>query len=113
MLFNRTQNKVITQNIVLADSFILRLKGLSLTNRKPVDTAWIFPECQIIHMFFMFFPIGLIYLDRQKQVVRCIDRIKPWRISPFVKKAYYIVEVLPEVTQNVNVGDQLEFESLS
>ncbi|MFH1429779.1 MAG: DUF192 domain-containing protein [Candidatus Margulisiibacteriota bacterium] len=112
MLFNKTQNKVITKNTVLANSFLRRLKGLSLTSSKPIDTAWIFPKCQIIHMYFMFFPLGLIYLDRQKKVVKCVKRIKPWTISPFVRKAHYVVEVLPEVTQNINVGDLLEFESL-
>jgi hypothetical protein len=95
--------------VVVAESFFQRLKGLSFTRTLDPDTAWVFPRCQIVHMFFMQYPLGLIYLDRNKIVVRVVERIDPWRIAPYVREAYYVVEVVPEKTRGLRVGARWGF----
>ena len=37
--------------------------------------------CSSIHMFFMRFPIDVIFLDRNDTVVKIVHAIKPWRTA--------------------------------
>lgn len=53
---------------------------------------WIEP-CNSIHMFFMRFPIDVLFLDREGQVKRVLLNLKPWRISPIVFGARTCVEL--------------------
>ena len=105
MLVNQANNLVLAAKTNIATNFWQRFIGLSYRKELSADTVLIFPNCQIIHMFFMFFPLGLIFLNTDKEVVQVVKSISPWKISPHVKKAYYLIEGNPEVTKHVNVGD--------
>ena len=63
-----------------------------------------------IHMFFMFFSIGVIWLDAQRRVV---DKrlAKPWQpvIAPRTPAQYYL-EANPHVLARVELGDVLTFD---
>ena len=37
--------------------------------------------CSSIHMFFMRFPIDVVFLDRNNVVVKVVHGIKPWRMA--------------------------------
>jgi len=37
--------------------------------------------CSSIHMFFMRFPIDVVFLDRDNVVVKVVHGIKPWRMA--------------------------------
>jgi len=111
MLKNETQNKHLATNVVLATTFGRRLKGLSFSKKLSPDTVWIFPHCQIIHMFFMRFPLGLIFLDQKKAVIHIVKTINPWKISPYVKNAYYVIEACPEIMENIQIGETLAWEN--
>jgi uncharacterized membrane protein (UPF0127 family) len=62
-----------------------------------------------ITMFFVFFPIAVVWLDRDKRVV---DRVlaRPFRphYAPRLPAKYY-VEGHPSLLDRVQTGDQLEF----
>ena len=79
--------------IKLADTFISRLKGL-MFRRKPLDKEglWIKP-CNSIHMCFMFFPIDVVFLDKDKRVVRMVEELKPWRLIPPVAHSKSVLEL--------------------
>jgi uncharacterized membrane protein (UPF0127 family) len=64
----------------------------------------------IIHMFFVFFSIAVVWLDAERRVV---DKVlaKPFR--PYYapqKPAQYYVEGDPGLLEQVQIGDQLAFE---
>jgi len=80
------------------------------------DEAYLFVEGResvaqtAIHMFFVFFPIGVIWLDRDKQVVDAV-LARPFR--PYYAPAgpaQYFVEGHPSLLSRVSVGDRLDFE---
>jgi len=82
---------------------------LKHTSLEKGDGLWIAPT-QAVHMFFMKFALDLVYLDRQKKVVKVRRNLKPWRISGALR-AHSVLE-LPVGTideSRTEVGDQMEF----
>jgi uncharacterized membrane protein (UPF0127 family) len=62
-----------------------------------------------ITMLFVFFPIAVVWLDRERKVV---DKVlaRPFRLNYAPSRpAQYYVEGHPGLLEKVNVGDQLEF----
>jgi uncharacterized membrane protein (UPF0127 family) len=55
-------------------------------------------------------PIDVIFLSKDDVVVKAIHDMKPWRVSPIVKGAKYVIEANAlELAGKVEVGDKLEF----
>lgn len=94
----------------------LRFRGLQMKPSLPEDEGLLFVygsesmATSAIHMFFVFFSIGVIWLDASGKVV---DKklAKPWRpyYAPHVP-AQYFIEALPSVLERVNIGDVLKFD---
>lgn len=64
----------------------------------------------IIHMFFVFYPIDVIWLDSSKKVVDIKTNAKPF--APFIKPgkpAKYILELPAEKSNLIKIGDKLTF----
>ncbi|RDU34656.1 DUF192 domain-containing protein [Neobacillus piezotolerans] len=97
--------------IQTADTFYKRFKGLMFRN-EPIreEGLWIVP-CNSVHMFFMSFPIDIVLLNEQKEVIRLIHSLKPWRATKPDKNAFSVLE-LPVGTIGdlcIRIGDTLEF----
>jgi hypothetical protein len=72
---------VLAEDCELALTTWQRFRGLMLRGQLPAGAGMLFPHCSSIHMFFMRFPVDLVYLDREGQVVKIVRGLKPWRIS--------------------------------
>ena len=104
----RTANgKVLADRVIVADTFWKRLKGLLGQREMPHNTAMLFRNCTQVHMFFMRFDIGVIFLDKDNQVLRK-QWLRPWRVSAWVKGAAAVLEVSPDVLEQLVVGEMLE-----
>jgi uncharacterized protein len=107
---NVTQNKTLADPLVVADTFLSSLIGLlGKRNLPPGHGLWIHP-CQSVHTMWMLFPIDVIFLDRNKVVVHCIENMKPFRLSKHIGNAKSVLE-LPTHTINKTQtlpGDQVE-----
>ena len=66
-----------------------RFKGFMFS--KTIDKVICFPKCNSIHTFFMKCSIGVIYLDKDLNIIKIISNLKKNNIS-FFKKAYYVIE---------------------
>lgn len=76
----------------------------------PPGSALIIDPCSSIHMFFMRFPIDVLYLDRRDRVVRVQSGIKPWHVGPLrTRGAKYVIELPVGAVERsrTQVGDQL------
>jgi uncharacterized membrane protein (UPF0127 family) len=63
----------------------------------------------MIHTFFMKFPIDAIFLNHKFRVVRIIENMKPWRLSPWVFSADSVLELKGGILcGTVKLGDTLE-----
>ena len=83
-----------------------------LQHEFPEGQGLVIDPCSSIHMFFMRFPIDVLYMDREDKVVRAQQGIKPWRVGPlWTRGAKYVIE-LPAGTiarTSTQVGDLITF----
>ena len=92
--------------VELADTYETRSRGLlGRDSMRPGTALWIVP-CPMIHTLFMRFSIDVVFLDKKNTVVRVIENLKPWRLSPWVFRARSVLE-LPAGTLkgSVSAGD--------
>jgi uncharacterized membrane protein (UPF0127 family) len=62
-----------------------------------------------IHTFLMQFPIDVVYVNRQWQVVHIDLAMPPNRVGPYIGQAAYVLELPVGVVRSTGttVGDQL------
>jgi uncharacterized membrane protein (UPF0127 family) len=99
------------------ESFFCRLRGLMFRRELPGGVGLVLVESRegvtntAIHMFAVPFTIGVLWVNRQNEIV---DKViaKPWRIYSPARPAQYIVEGLPEIVDGVKVGEKVEFNEI-
>jgi uncharacterized membrane protein (UPF0127 family) len=95
-----------------ADTMLTRMRGL--LGKKSLEQGegiWITP-CNAIHMFFMRFPIDAVFVDRNLQVVRVHEHVRPWRMARGGRHAHSVFE-LPSGTaafHGIKPGDRLQVD---
>lgn len=114
-VINTTRRTALAEETEFARSPWARFRGLMLRAKRDFGKgrALVIDPCSSIHMFFMRFPIDVLYLDRENRVVRAQQGIRPWRIGPlYTRGAKFVIE-LPEGTiqaTGTQVGDQILIE---
>ncbi len=109
-IYNITQDSLIAKNILVADSFWLKLKGLMGKATLPKETAMFFKGCPSVHTFFMRFPIDVVFLDKNMIVTAVVENLRPWRCTkPLQFKNYYCVEMYSnKISSKISKGDLLD-----
>lgn len=70
-----------------------RLRGLIGTAPLPSgEGLWIRP-CRQVHMFWMTYPIDVVFLDDDYRVLQVTPALRPWRVSPKVAGATSVIEL--------------------
>ena len=119
MLVNRTTGETLALRVRVCDTFWRRLRGLMFRPALGPDEVYVFGYAResaadtSIHMFFVFYPIAVVWLDAGQRVV---DKVlaKPFR--PYYaprQPAQYFVEGVPGLLEQVRPGDELSFEESS
>lgn len=109
MLYNVNKENIVLENLKLANGFFEKFKGLMWRKRLNKSEGLMILSCNSIHTCFMKFPIDVLFLNMDHEVIAMRKEVKPWRMVNFIKKAYITVE-MPEGTiehKNVEVGDLL------
>ncbi len=82
--------------IIKCESFFSKLKGL-MFSRKLKDSCllFVFPNERKItlHMFFVFFPIDVLFLNKNKEIVDLKQNFKPFTVYTSKKPAKYVLEM--------------------
>ena len=114
-ILNTSKNTVIAQNGVTADTFLSRMTGLLNKKSLPKGEALVITRCKSIHMFFMRFPIDVIFVDKNDHVVGLVQRIKPFQMSPVFFKSQYAIEVSEGVIEQTgtSVDDKIEIKKVN
>jgi uncharacterized protein len=79
-----------------------RMKGLLGKASISSDELLILPKTNSIHMFFMRFPIDVVYLNRYKQVLKVIHQLRPGQLSGCLK-AYYALEMKADCAKEYKI----------
>ncbi len=114
MIKNLSSKKILVSKKTSSDSLLFKFKGLMFSpGLKDQGLIFIFNEEKKVqlHMFFVFFPIDVIFLDSNKKVVEVKKKLMPFTIYNPKEKAKYILE-LPIGTvekSKTKIGDLIEF----
>jgi uncharacterized protein len=111
-IVNSTRGSVLATAADVADTSLKRRVGLLKHTCLPAgEGLWISP-CEGIHTFGMKFPIDVVFLDRDKKVVKVRPHMGPRRIS-LCLPAHSVLELPAGVIAEARTqpGDQLEFSA--
>ncbi len=92
-IVNSVKNTIIAENCRVADTFLSRFRGLMGEKALPKDCGLLIVPCNSIHMFFMKFPLDLVFIDGSNTVLHTVEGIKPWRVSKIVPGARGVLEL--------------------
>ncbi|MCR4337115.1 MAG: DUF192 domain-containing protein [Candidatus Omnitrophica bacterium] len=103
---------MIAKRAIIADTAISRLVGLLNRSSLNEDEALVITDCRSIHMFFMRFPIDVIFVDRAERVIGIVKNIKPFQVSPYFWRSRYVVELFPGAIESSQtmLGDLIQIE---
>ena len=85
--------RAIAEEALFARSFFERTKGLLGRQKLEPNQALILDRCCQVHMLFMRFRIDVVFCSAQWEVMRLVQELKPWRISPYVFGARDAIEL--------------------
>lgn len=111
ILMNKENEKIIVENVMIADSFFKRLKGLMFSRELlPQSALYIYP-CSAIHTFFMNYNIDVLYLDINNIILAIDEDMKPGKVGKHIKNAVAVVELPSGKAKEkcITVGQALKF----
>ncbi|MNL55350.1 hypothetical protein D3C87_1787580 [compost metagenome] len=111
MRIYRNQDEIVRHGRI-ANNVWTRFLGLQFSKELPEGHGLLITPCNSVHMFFMNYPIDVVFLTKDLVVERLLPDLKPWRVSPVVVKAHQTLEV-PAGTiakYDLKVGDRLEIK---
>lgn len=111
-VYNKTRETFVATEAILADTYFQRLIGLLGKTKRWAQLGrglWIVPS-RGVHTIGMMFPIDLIFLSSEKQVVHVEEHLRPFRISKVLLKATSVLELPPHTIyrSRTQLGDVLE-----
>src|SRR5450755_3305522 len=109
-VYNKTRETFVATEATVADSYLRRLVGLLGKTRRWARLGtglWIVPS-RGVHTIGMLFPIDIIFLNKDKEVVHLEEYVRPFRISRVSLRANSVLE-LPHHTiyrSGTQIGDR-------
>ena len=106
---NITRQTRVADKVFAAKGFLERLKGLIGTPPLKAGEGFLLPGCMGIHMFGMSYPLDVIYVDRNNEVIAVLENIKPNTFGPIKFNSCSVFE-FPVGTirrSKTQLGDQL------
>lgn len=114
-VYNKTRETFVATEAVVADGYVRRLVGLLGKTKRWARLGaglWIIPS-RGVHTIGMLFPIDLLFLSKDKEVVHLQEYVRPFRVSKVTLKAVSVLELPPHTIYRTGtkVGDRLEISS--
>jgi len=112
-IINTTKNSVVANEVIIANTPFMRMKGLLGKKELKKGQALILDPCNSIHTFFMRFPIDILFLDKNNKIIKTISCLKPFRLTSIYFNATSAVELPIGTIQSLSIqkGDILSQES--
>lgn len=106
------RDEVLLERVGMALTLWERFRGLMFRRDLPWEEGLLFPDCRSVHTCFMRFPIDLVYLADDNEVVKIVEAKKPWRLSACLR-AHSVLETAAGRCREggLDVGDALTFEA--
>src|SRR6478672_5819605 len=72
---------VVCERCEIPESAFGRTRGLLGRDGLKRGEGMLIDRAGSVHMFFMRFPIDVVFLDRNRKVVRIVHGLRPWRVA--------------------------------
>jgi uncharacterized membrane protein (UPF0127 family) len=108
-IMNATRGSVVCEHTVIADQPLRRMRGLLGRRVLPAGEGLLLTPAPSVHTAFMRFPIDVVFLDRKLEVVKVVERLRPWRMAS-ARHARLTLELATgeASVRGIEVGDTLE-----
>jgi uncharacterized protein len=100
---------LILSRVKVARNFWQRVRGLMFYRDFPrIDGLLLYP-CNFVQMLWMRFPVDLIYLTREKEVLFTVDVLVPYKLGPLIQNAYFVLEIPAGIcaAKSIKIGDRM------
>jgi len=77
----RTDDAVVCERCEVPESAFGRMRGLLGRSGLEPGSGMLIDSAPSVHMFFMRFPIDVVFLDRDWRVLSVRHELRPWRIA--------------------------------
>ncbi|HPM86176.1 MAG: DUF192 domain-containing protein [Candidatus ainarchaeum sp.] len=111
----KVENKTIIKKVLFARTTLERTKGLMFEDKKKFDYALVFEfpvESKVrssLHMIFVFFPIDVLFLNKNKVVVDKTT-LNPFTPNYTPKKASkYVIEMPKGKARGIKLGQKVDW----
>lgn len=106
-------NKLISKDILIADTFFGRMLGLMFREKLVgAEGLWLDPAPSI-HTFFMRYSLDIVFVNKKKQVIKIIRDMKPWRMTRYYFTARQVLEMpAGKLPSDLKLGDVLEVKDV-
>jgi len=110
----KVANRILFSRCWVASNFISRLMGLMCRMELSDDEAVVFPRCNSIHTCFMYFPIDVVFVAQNGEVLEVLESLRPWRFLIPRRKARHAIEMGSGVAarKGICLGMQLKCEGV-
>jgi uncharacterized membrane protein (UPF0127 family) len=111
-VYNKTRETFVATEAAVADNYLRRLVGLLGKTKRWAKLGrglWIIPS-RGVHSIGMLFPIDLVFLSKDKEVVHVEEHFRPFRVSRVSLKTASVLELPTHAIyrSGTKVGDTLE-----
>ena len=110
---NLTKNMQIISDALIYDGILSKSIGLMFSKERKRALIFKFKKEKIIslHMIFVFYPIDVLFLNKNKIVVGKKENFRPFAFCKSKKKAMYAVELPNGVIRKskTEIGDKIKF----
>ena len=107
---NRSKKSILCKNAICCRSVFAKALGLMFrTTPKPMLFVFSSQRIISIHMLFVFFPIEVLWLDKNKIVVELAKSVKPFTMYIPINKAHFAsqqAEIRPRISQVLTAAQQ-------
>ena len=110
--------RVLLQKAKWCDNFGSKLRGFTFRRELGVGDGLVLAEkkdsklATSIHMLFVSFDLAVIWVDDANEVVDIV-LAKPWKLSYAPKSpARYVIEGHPDLLEQVQIGDNITFQTV-
>ncbi|ACX51905.1 protein of unknown function DUF192 [Ammonifex degensii KC4] len=102
--------KIPASRLRVASTFFSRLRGLTFRRGMlPGEALLLYPR-RAVHTCFVRFPVDVVFLSREGEVVRVERKVPPWRVLGPERRAYAALELPAGAADlaGIEVGQSLE-----
>ena len=108
-MLTRGDGSVICERCVVADRMLPRMKGLLGKRELSTGEGLLIQPAPSIHTFFMRFPIDVVFLAKNGEVMKVAPHVGAWRMRS-CRRAFAVLELAAGEAERrgITVGDRID-----